>query len=106
MARSCSPPSPFPKPLTKVGTRHPKGALIEVADNGPGIPEAVLPQLFQPFFTTKGERGTGLGLWISRGIIVKHGGTLSIESSTSPENHGTTLRVFLATQRAINPLPA
>ncbi len=77
------------------------GVLVTITDNGPGVPAEVLPQLFQPFFTTKGERGTGLGLWISRGIVTKHGGTISLESSTDPDKHGTTLRVFLSTHPVI-----
>ena len=88
------------------GNNHPAGVLISIMDDGPGISEDIVHQLFQPFFTTKGERGTGLGLWISRGIIAKHGGTLDLESSTSPESHGTTLHVFLAAQPTINPVPA
>ena len=66
-----------------------------IRDNGPGIDEEVLPQLFQPFFTTKGERGTGLGLWVSRGIISKHNGKIDLTSSTAAETHGTTAKVFL-----------
>ena len=65
--------------------------MVTIADNGPGIPEEVLSQLFQPFFTTKGERGTGLGLWVSRGIITKHSGTIDLKSSTgaeTPRNDG------------------
>ncbi len=77
------------------------GVLVTITDNGPGVPEEILPQLFQPFFTTKGERGTGLGLWISRGIVTKHGGTITLESSTDPEHQGTTVRVFLATHPVI-----
>lgn len=58
-------------------------ALIQIIDNGPGIPEAVLRKLFDPFFTTKPVgKGTGLGLSISHDIIVnKHGGSLSCLSS-------------------------
>ena len=78
------------------------GALISVQDHGPGIPPATQTRLFQPFFTTKGEQGTGLGLWVSRGIINKHGGEISLESSTHPETHGTTVRVFLANDPIIN----
>jgi signal transduction histidine kinase len=62
----------------------------------------VRPHLFQPFFTTKGERGTGLGLWVSRGIINKHGGTISLKSDTSHGKHGTVASVFLATNPTIN----
>jgi len=78
------------------------GATVTIADNGAGITAEVQPHLFQPFFTTKGERGTGLGLWVSRGIINKHGGTISLKSDTSQGAHGTVVSVFLATDPTIN----
>lgn len=71
------------------------GAIVEISDLGPGIPEDVQTKLFAPFFTTKGESGTGLGLWVSRGIVKKHGGSLEVISSTDAGEHGTTMRVFL-----------
>jgi PAS domain S-box-containing protein len=78
------------------------GAVIRVKDNGAGIPEEVRASLFQPFFTTKGEQGTGLGLWVSRGIVNKHGGSISIESRTdSAEARGTVVSVFLAEKPTI-----
>ena len=79
------------------------GALVCITDHGPGIPLAIQEQLFRPFFTTKGERGTGLGLWVSRGIITKHGGSIDLHSSVAREDHGTTIEVFLATEPTLNP---
>jgi PAS domain S-box-containing protein len=83
------------------GQKIRSGARITIADNGPGIPEEVRRHLFQPFFTTKGERGTGLGLWVSRGIINKHGGNIDVDSSTGDSTHKTVVTVFLATKPAI-----
>lgn len=82
------------------------GAVVVIHDNGAGISEGVRPQLFQPFFTTKGERGTGLGLWVSRGIIDKHGGSIEIASDTNAVSHGTTVTVFLAEKPTVATGPA
>jgi two-component system NtrC family sensor kinase len=68
------------------------GALIEVVDDGGGIPEDTLERAFDPFFTTK-ARGTGLGLSICYGIVERHGGDIEIETS---EGEGTTVRVRLS----------
>jgi len=84
------------------GQKAQAGATVTVADNGPGISEEVQSHLFQPFFTTKGEHGRGLGLWVSRGIINKHGGAISLESDISEAMHGTVVSVFLATNPAIS----
>ena len=59
----------------------PEGVRLEVEDNGPGIPEAVLPRLFEPFFTTKPPgKGTGLGLALCREYVARAGGTLAAEN--------------------------
>ena len=66
---------------------------LAVSDNGPGIAKENLPKLFRPFFTTKGEQGTGLGLWITHGIVSKHGGYIEVASNDSGDDHGTTFRL-------------
>lgn len=68
-----------------------KMAAITIADNGPGIPEALLDKVLQPFFTTK-EQGTGLGLSIAARIIEQHRGWLDLESSPGK---GTTFIISL-----------
>jgi PAS domain S-box-containing protein len=88
--------------IDAAGQKMQAGATVTISDNGVGITEDVQSHLFQPFFTTKGELGTGLGLWVSRGIINKHGGTISLESDTSEAAHGTVVNVFLATNPTIN----
>ncbi|MEO5535394.1 MAG: PAS domain S-box protein [Pseudolysinimonas sp.] len=67
--------------------------VIEVADDGPGMPAAVVERIFEPFFTTKGiGHGTGLGLAVSQAIARTHGGSLEVSSSPG---HGTTFRMEL-----------
>jgi PAS domain S-box-containing protein len=92
-----------PQPALSInGHKQEAGAKVTIEDNGIGIPAEVRPHLFQPFFTTKGERGTGLGLWVSRGIVTKHGGTIELASDTGEATHGTAVSVFLATKPTIN----
>jgi PAS domain S-box-containing protein len=78
------------------------GATVMITDSGPGVPEGNQAKLFQPFFTTKGEQGTGLGLWVSQGIVEKHGGKIELTNSTDPTLHGATVRVSLP---ALGPTP-
>jgi signal transduction histidine kinase len=75
---------------------HRNSVCVSIADNGPGIPENVRGKIFQPFFTTKISKGTGLGLWISQGILRKYGGCIRMRTSTAPQpTTGTVFRVCL-----------
>lgn len=71
------------------------GVRITVADNGSGIEAESRKRLFEPFYTTKKDIGTGLGLWITRGIIEKHGGMIHFRSRTRPRASGTAFSIFL-----------
>ena len=71
--------------------------VVEVADDGPGIPEANLARIFDPFFTTKPVgKGTGFGLSICYGIVKKVGGDIDVHSTMDV---GTTFRVILPLRR-------
>jgi PAS domain S-box-containing protein len=72
-----------------------KGVLIHVADNGCGVPEEMQSKLFSPFASTKQNSGSGLGLWISRSILEKHGGSIHISSTADSVDAGTTVSIFL-----------
>ena len=72
-----------------------QGVRVTVIDNGPGISPEHCAQIFHAFYTTKGEHGTGIGLWVSRTIVQKHGGTLRLRSSVRPGRKGTCFSVFL-----------
>ena len=88
-----------PGGLVTVGTHlEEKGeyVVIEVRDTGPGILPEHLPHIFVPFFSTKGVRGTGLGLSVSYGIIKNHNGNMRVESKV---NVGTTFFIELPVYR-------
>jgi PAS domain S-box-containing protein len=72
-----------------------QGIRVMVADTGSGIRREQREHLFQPFYTTKKDLGTGLGLWITRGIVEKHGGMIHVRSKTGPVASGTAFSVFL-----------
>jgi PAS domain S-box-containing protein len=78
------------------------GVRITVADNGSGIPQENLDHVFEPFFTTKKDTGTGLGLWVSRGIVQKHGGSLRVRSRTTGPSTGTVFSIFLPSRLGIS----
>lgn len=74
-----------------------RGIRVSVGDNGSGIPLEVQRRLGEPFFTTKGQRGTGLGLWVTRAIIQRYGGEIQLRSSVDAKRHGTVFSIFLPT---------
>jgi PAS domain S-box-containing protein len=76
------------------------GICITVADNGCGMSQTTLRRLFEPFYTTKEQNGTGLGLWISLEIVQRHHGRLSVRSSEDERWHGTVFRLFLPLRQA------
>ncbi len=82
------------QPYLRNGRRA--GVCISVCDTGSGIDPENAKHLFEPFFTTKSTKGTGLGLWISRGIIQKYGGSIRFRSLKLAGNNVTCFQVFLA----------
>jgi signal transduction histidine kinase len=78
--------------------KNKRNIIIEVADAGYGISKEHLPRIFDPFFSTKDvDRGTGLGLYVTYGIIKKHNGNLSV---TSEPGVGTTFVVSLPIEQS------
>ncbi len=78
------------------------GVCITVADNGAGMSAEIVKSIYTAFFTTKGDRGTGLGLWISSEIIVRHHGHLRVRSSSRLGRSGTIFALFLP-YRGVSP---
>jgi signal transduction histidine kinase len=71
------------------------GIRLTIGDSGSGISPEIKSRLFEPFVSSKGDTGTGLGLWVSSEIIRKHGGTIRFKSSSSPPSTGTVFSIFL-----------
>ena len=90
----------FPAPRWLCEIRDRCGYCLSIADNGSGIAPEDRARIYQPFFTTKGERGTGLGLWVSAGIVDRIGGSIRLWSSRRPGRSGTCFSVFLPTDQA------
>jgi PAS domain S-box-containing protein len=76
------------------------GLILTIADTGCGMSPETLSKIFEPFYTTKGVAGTGLGLWISKEIIERHNGRLSLRSSRRPGHTGTVFTIFLPFEAA------
>ena len=74
------------------------GIRLTIADTGTGIHPEIRNTLFEPFVSTKGDTGTGLGLWVSSEIVERHGGTIQVRSSVLGPTTGTAFSVFLPSQ--------
>lgn len=98
---------PSTAPPAATGTpddsRAPNGFRISIGDSGVGIDPANRGRLFQAFFTTKGEHGTGLGLWVTHEILMRHQGTIHVCSTNRPNRHGTVFSVFLPSRPNLDP---
>jgi two-component system CheB/CheR fusion protein len=71
------------------------GVRVTFADTGNGISAKDLPHIFEPFYTTKIDQGTGLGLWLAYGAVQKHAGWIRVSTRTTPGISGTVFAVFL-----------
>jgi PAS domain S-box-containing protein len=81
------------------------GVAVLICDRGSGIPKPMRDRLFSPFFTTKQSFGTGLGLWVTRGIVEKQGGVIQVRTRCVAPS-GTVFRVFLPSGSPSGTLPA
>jgi PAS domain S-box-containing protein len=71
------------------------GIQIMIRDSGTGIKQEHLEHIFEAFFTTKGELGSGIGLWVAKQLVERRGGQISVATSTESGNNGTTITIFL-----------
>lgn len=76
-----------------------RGVRVCITDNGAGITSSDADHIFEPFFSTKGTKGTGLGLWISRGIVQKHDGRLRFRSLVRSSRTATCFEILLPADR-------
>ncbi len=72
-----------------------EAVLFRIEDDGPGIAAENLSRIFEPFFTTKEDVGTGLGLWVAKEIVERHGGTIEAASGTTADLRGAAFTVTL-----------
>jgi len=68
---------------------------VTVGDTGNGIPAQYRKKIWEPFFTTKSETGTGLGLWLVDETVRKNGGSIRLRTSAETKHHGTVFRLLL-----------
>src|SRR5262249_7255742 len=80
-----------------------RGLRIVIGDQGSGIGPEHMRSIFEPFFRTKSEKGTGLGLWVAKDIIERHNGHIRVRTSTRPGRSGTVISIFLPGQTTTIP---
>jgi PAS domain S-box-containing protein len=74
--------------------RGTRGIRVSLGDTGSGIPDQLKRQIFEPFVSSREATSTGLGLWVTEGILLTHHGRISLRSSTNPQRHGTVFSLF------------
>lgn len=79
-----------------------KGVVITIADTGIGMSRQTTGQIYKAFYSTKGISGSGLGLWVSSEIVLRHHGQLLVRSRMTPGSSGTTFELFLPYQTMVN----
>ena len=87
---------------TVISPRRENAVRVTIADQGSGISAENRSRIFDAFFTTKEQRGSGIGLWLSLAVVQEHGGLIQIRSCTRPERHGTILSVLLPMANTID----
>ena len=90
----------------RVSNKHYAGTdwvWLTIADDGTGISAIAKSQIFEPFFTTKESVGTGLGLYVSKQIIERHGGLIRLRSSVAGRYRGTVFCILLPGQSISQP---
>ncbi|HTZ89728.1 MAG TPA: PAS domain S-box protein [Alloacidobacterium sp.] len=80
------------------------GIQVIIRDDGTGISKDQLEKVFELFFTTKGEMGTGIGLWVAKQLVERRGGQISLASSTKQGNSGTAVTIFVPFAVPVQPV--
>lgn len=82
------------RPVRERSFPHRAGVRFTILDNGPGIAPDQMSKIFEPFYTTKKDVGTGLGLWLTRNLVRKHQGSIQVRSTLASGRCGTAFSIF------------
>jgi two-component system NtrC family sensor kinase len=96
----------YPAPPWLCEVHASSGYCLSIADSGSGISPQDRARIYEPFFTSKGEGRTGLGLWVSAGIIDRIGGSIRVWSTCRPGRSGTCFSVFLPSKHPLRAVPS